>query len=79
MPKQFGLRFADLVLRTSRRLGDFLARAVLPQMEWADEDDWQQLLGWLQEVRDVGVFPTVVVNWAKSARILRCNLGNQRE
>jgi hypothetical protein len=57
----FGLMFADLVLNTLRRLGDFLARAVLPQMEWADEDDWQQLLGWLQEVRDVGVFSTVAL------------------
>jgi len=30
-------------------------------MEWADEDEWQQLVAWLQEVRGVGVFPTLAL------------------
>lgn len=57
----FGLMGADSVLNTLRRLGDFLARVVLPRMEWADEGKWQELLGWIQEIRDVGVFPTVAL------------------
>jgi hypothetical protein len=49
------------VLDTLRILGEFLARAVLPRMEWADENEWQQLLAWLQEVRDFGAFPTLAL------------------
>jgi hypothetical protein len=57
----FGLMGTNPVLKTLRRLGQFLARVVLPRMEWADENEWQQLLGWLQEIRGVGAFPTVAL------------------
>ncbi len=57
----FGPMRADSVLNTLRRLGDFLARAVLPKMVWADESEWQQLLDWIQEMRGVSVFPTVAL------------------
>lgn len=49
------------VLDTLNILGLFLARAVLPKMEWADENDWQQLLEWLREVRSFGSFPTLAL------------------
>src|ERR1022692_14062 len=46
---------------TAARLGQFLARIVLPRMDWADEQEWQQLLGWLHEVRGLGSFPTLAL------------------
>jgi hypothetical protein len=57
----FGLVGADPVLNTLRRLGEFLARAVLPRMEWADENEWQQLLEWLREIRGFDAFPTLAL------------------
>ncbi len=51
----------DDVVMTLRRLGEFLSRAVLPHMEWAEEHDWQQLLEWLVEIRAYGVYPTVAL------------------
>jgi hypothetical protein len=57
----FDLMGTNPVLKTLARLGQFLSRVVLPRMEWADENDWQQLLAWLQEIRGVGAFPTVAL------------------
>ena len=51
----------DPVLKTLGRLGDFLARVVIPQMKEADEVEWKELLDWLREVRSVGGFPTVAL------------------
>ena len=42
-------------------LGQFLARATLPKMKWADDTIWQELLTWLQEGRGVAVFPSVAL------------------
>jgi hypothetical protein len=49
------------VLRTLTRLGQFLARVVMPRMEGASESEWQQVLEWLREIRGVGVFPTLAL------------------
>jgi len=57
----FGVMGRDRILNSIKRLGEFLARAVLPQMDWANEDEWQQLLGWLQEVREHGAYPLVAL------------------
>jgi hypothetical protein len=54
----FGLVGIDFVKNTIRTLGQFLARIVLPRMEWADENEWQQLLGWIEEMRSFGAYPT---------------------
>jgi len=39
----------------------YLARIVLPTMDWAGEDDWQELLAWLRELRELGGFPTLAL------------------
>lgn len=57
----FDLMGTNPVLKTLARLGQFLSRVVLPRMEWADENDWRQLLAWLREIRSVGAFPTVAL------------------
>ena len=54
----FALMRPDSIKNSARRLGQFLARVVLPRMEWADEAEWLRLLGWLQELRNLGVGPT---------------------
>jgi hypothetical protein len=54
----FGSAF---VKNTGNRLGQFLARVVLPRMEGADENEWCQLLGWLKEMRELGVYPTAAL------------------
>ena len=48
----------DSVRDTAGRLGQFLSRIVLPNMESASEDEWQEVLAWLAELRNVGAFPT---------------------
>lgn len=57
----FGLMGPNPVLKTLGRLGQFLSRVVLPQMAWATDADWQQLLAWLQEIRAAGAYPTVAL------------------
>jgi hypothetical protein len=52
---------ADSLRNVFRKLGDFLARAVIPQMKEANESYWHELLGWLQELRAVDVSPTVAL------------------
>jgi hypothetical protein len=42
-------------------LGEFLARAILPHMVWADEEVWEQLFTWLQELQGSDVFPSVAL------------------
>jgi hypothetical protein len=54
----FGQTSADSVKNTAGRLGQFLARVVLPRMEWAGENDWHELLEWLREIRAFGAYPT---------------------
>ena len=56
-----GFMGADLVLSTLRGLGLFLARVVLPKMDWATEQDWQELLGWLRELRGFDSYPTLAL------------------
>jgi hypothetical protein len=51
----------NLVLRSLTRLGQFLARVVMPHMEGAPESDWQQILEWLREIRGVGAYPTLAL------------------
>ena len=57
----FGPNTAGPFKSTAARLGQFLARIVLPRMEWADEQEWQLLLAWLQEVRSVGACATLAL------------------
>lgn len=46
------------VLDSLEYLGSFLSCAILPHMEWANENEWKQLLDWLAEVRQVGAYPS---------------------
>jgi hypothetical protein len=63
-----GFMGSGSIRTTASRLGQFLTRIVLPRMEWADENDWQQLLGWLQEMRDLDVYPTVAMPYVLMLR-----------
>jgi len=56
------------VLRTLTRLGQFLARVVIPHMDGAPEGEWKQLLDWLREIRGVGAFPTLALPYVLLAR-----------
>lgn len=44
------------VVNSLRRFGEFLSRIVLPNMSWADENEWLYLIAWLDEMRALGVF-----------------------
>jgi len=57
----FGLFSAEPVLKTLERIGQFLSRAILPRMEWANEENWQQLIGWLKDARQFGAYPTLAL------------------
>lgn len=57
----FGLFGHMDVLTTAKELGQFLARTILPRMERADENDWQQLLEWLQDLRNFGIYPSMAL------------------
>ena len=46
------------VVATARSAAMFLWRAVLPMMEAASEDEWADILAFLQDMRDHGVYPT---------------------
>jgi hypothetical protein len=46
---------------TATRLGQFFSRIVLPEMKTAGEEQWKQVLGWLEELRGVAAFPTVAL------------------
>jgi hypothetical protein len=52
---------ASYVKNVVCRIGTLLARAVLPKMESASEESWQELLAWLSEMRALGTFPTVAL------------------
>ena len=49
---------AEGVVTTAQNAGMFLWRAVLPKMESASEDDWEQILDFLQDARRHGVHLT---------------------
>ena len=49
---------ANVVVATARSAAMFLWRAVLPMMEAASEDEWADILAFLQDTRDHGVYPT---------------------
>ena len=51
---------SEAVLYTLKELSQFLARAVIPQMEF-DGKEWQELLAWLEEVKQAGVFTTLTL------------------
>ena len=40
------------------RLGQFLARAVIPRIEWSGAQEWHELCEWLSDARKVGVYPS---------------------
>ncbi|CAN5782393.1 hypothetical protein BH09VER1_BH09VER1_17890 [soil metagenome] len=46
---------------TSRELGKFLRRAVLPKAEWFDNNEWESLFGWITELRELGIFANDVL------------------
>lgn len=43
------------------RIGTFLARAVLPEMESASDDEWNRVLAFLSETRERSVYMTTVL------------------
>ena len=43
-----------------KNLGKFLERVVLPKMDSASEEEWKQVLGFLSEVREHGIYLTTV-------------------
>ena len=46
------------VVATARHAAMFLLRSVLPMMETASEVEWAEILAFLQDTRDHGVYPT---------------------
>lgn len=52
---------ADSLRNAFRKLGDFLARAVIPQMKDSNDADWDELFDWLQELRAIDASPTVAL------------------
>lgn len=57
----FGTFGAEHIFATLDQLARFLARAVLPHMDWATDEDWEGLLALLDDLRSHGVFPTVAL------------------
>jgi hypothetical protein len=57
----FGTFGAEHIFATLEQLPQFLARAVLPYMDWATEENRGQLLTLLAELRSHGVFPSVAL------------------
>ena len=49
----------DPIKNTLKIIGEFLARAILPRMGWADDRAWKALLGMLEEIREYEVYPTI--------------------
>jgi hypothetical protein len=46
---------------SARRLGEFLSRVVLPYMQEASQSEWQDVLLFMQEIRQCGFFPDVAM------------------
>jgi hypothetical protein len=53
--------FRDHLFSTLEQLPQFLARAVLPYMDWGTDEDWGRLLVLLADLRSEGVFPSVAL------------------
>lgn len=51
----------ESIHNTLKLLGLFMARVILPKADWAGEDEWQQLIAWLQDVRQYGAYPTMAL------------------
>lgn len=48
------------ILNALKTVGEFLSRAVIPCIP-ASDPIWADMVGWLQEMRNLGVFPTVAL------------------
>jgi len=49
------------VRSTLRKLGEFLSRCVLPVLEPNDDARWLEIDTWLNEVRQVGIYPSLAL------------------
>lgn len=70
----FGRLGVEHVLRTLDKLGHFLARAVLPYMGWANDEDWNQFFGVLTEIRGHDVYPTMALPYVLIHRSSECSM-----
>jgi len=70
----FGTFGTDHILNTLNQFGRFLARAVLPYMDWATDEDWGRLLALLDELRGHSVFPTVALPYVLIHRPLESTM-----
>jgi len=57
----FGSMALTPVLRTLDRLGQFLARVVLPFVDWSSVDEWHVFDEWLEDVLKFSPSPTVAL------------------
>ena len=64
----FGGVGADPVLNTLHRLGRYLSRAVIPNVDWPNEAQWNEPEEWLREIRSFGAFATVALPYIISRR-----------
>jgi len=59
--KNINPHYASAEFKALHTFGVFFAHAVLPTMDWATENDWQELSDLFQNIKEVGVFPTVAL------------------
>jgi len=59
---------AEPVRSTLNKLGRYLARAVIPNVNWQNEAQWIEVEQWLREIRTLGVFGSVALPYIVSRR-----------
>jgi hypothetical protein len=64
----FGGIVAEPVRNTLHLLGRYLSRAVIPHVNWPNEEQWNELQEWLHEIRGFNVFDTVALPYIVSRR-----------
>lgn len=73
---------ADGIVATASSAGVFLRRAVLPEMKAASDDEWKEVLGFLEDARRHGVFlsstwPYVLIHRpSESSRVAEIVIGD---
>ncbi len=66
--------FEDFARRSIERIGMFLSRVVLPQMEAANEEEWNTILSFLSETRQDKVFLTQALPYILLHRPSNCDM-----
>jgi hypothetical protein len=58
----------NVVFNEGKLLGQFFYQAVLPWVNWRTEKDWVDFMGWIEELRTIGLYPTVVLPYVLQHR-----------